>query len=227
MATLLTVAYTFGYLASLGLSVEMLDTPAALLPWTARNADAYLGLWWLFLLSLLCLVPAALAVYALSPPQFRPVALIGAAAGLGGIVVGVVGTAVITASAPVLARAFVAAPAAEQSQILLLSELAGALGLHLRLFAYLMLALWVGASAYVLLPTGIPRARGFGWLLFVIAAFVFTSAVGKLLGLFDLEPVLGVVLALAYLAMGMVLLRTRGAGTSGIPPGYRGGGSEE
>jgi hypothetical protein len=128
-----------------------------------------------------------------------------------------VGTAAITASAPVLARAFVAAPTAEQSQILLLSELAGALGLHLRLFAYLMLALWAGVSAYVLLPTGVPRARGIGWLLFVVAAFVSTSAIGKLLGLFDLEPVLGVVLALAYLAIGMVLLRGGAEDGSRVP----------
>lgn len=130
---------------------------------------------------------------------------------------GVVGTAAITASAPVLARAFVAAPVTEQLQILLLSELAGALGLHLRLFAYLLLALWVGASAYALSQNGGPRARGFGWLLFVLAAFVFTSGVGKLLGLFDLEPVLGVALALAYFVLGTYLLRGNAASRLAIP----------
>jgi hypothetical protein len=41
---LLTIGYTFGYLASLGLTLEMLDTPADLLPWIARHTEAYLGL---------------------------------------------------------------------------------------------------------------------------------------------------------------------------------------
>lgn len=205
-ATLLTVGYTFGYLAALGLSVEMLDTPAALLPWIARHADAYLGLWWFFLLSLLFLVPVPLAVYGLclSPP--RAIALVGAAAGLGGIVVGLVGTAAITTSAPLLARSFEAASGAERSRILLLSELAGALGLHLRLFAYLLLALWIGASASVL-PGGTAQSGWRNWLLCMAATFVLTSAAAKLLGLFDLEPVLGAVLALAYFVLGFRLLR--------------------
>ena len=42
---LVTVLYTFVYLARLGLSIEMLDQPRGLLPWIAANEGAYLGLW--------------------------------------------------------------------------------------------------------------------------------------------------------------------------------------
>ncbi len=39
-----SILYMFGYLAHLGLTVEMLDRPAELLPWIADHTRAHLGL---------------------------------------------------------------------------------------------------------------------------------------------------------------------------------------
>ena len=53
-----TIAYTFGFLFARGLSIEMLNEPARLLPWVHAHTVAYVGLWWIFTLHLLCLLPA-------------------------------------------------------------------------------------------------------------------------------------------------------------------------
>jgi len=53
-----TIAYTFGFLFSRGLSTEMLNVPAQLLPWVHANTVAFVGLWWIYPLQLLCLLPA-------------------------------------------------------------------------------------------------------------------------------------------------------------------------
>ena len=50
-AFLLTLLYVFVFLASLGLTEEMLDTPTQLLPWVAAHAQAYAGIYWIFLFS--------------------------------------------------------------------------------------------------------------------------------------------------------------------------------
>ena len=41
-----------------GLSTDMLNVPAQLLPWVRANTVAYVGLWWIFVLHLICLLPA-------------------------------------------------------------------------------------------------------------------------------------------------------------------------
>src|SRR4028118_926437 len=80
---LVTVLYAFVYLARLGLKIEMLDQPRRLLPWIAANEGAYLGLWWIYLASPLCLLPDVPTLYRCTP----------AAGGGAGVVVGIVGAA--------------------------------------------------------------------------------------------------------------------------------------
>ena len=53
-----TIAYTFGFLFARGLSFDMLNEPARLLPWVHANTVAYVGLWWIYTLHFLCLLPA-------------------------------------------------------------------------------------------------------------------------------------------------------------------------
>jgi len=64
---LMTVLYTFVYPARLGLSTDMLDQPRGLLPWIATNEGVYLGLWWIYLASLLCLLPVVPTPYWSTP----------------------------------------------------------------------------------------------------------------------------------------------------------------
>src|SRR3982750_2429687 len=53
-----TIVYTFGFLFARGLSTDMLNVPAQLLPWVHANTVAYVGLWWFYTLHFLCLLPA-------------------------------------------------------------------------------------------------------------------------------------------------------------------------
>jgi hypothetical protein len=48
-----TIAYTFGFLFSRGLSTEMLNEPARLMPWVHAHTVAFVGLWWIYTLHFL------------------------------------------------------------------------------------------------------------------------------------------------------------------------------
>ena len=119
---LATVLYTFVYLARLGLSTEMLDQPRELLAWIATNEEAYLGLWWIYLASLLSLLPVVLTLYWCTLATGSAIALVGAIARLAGLVIGIMGTATNAASASVLGPAYPAADGALRAQLVVLSE---------------------------------------------------------------------------------------------------------
>ncbi len=126
---LVTVLYTFVYLARLGLSTDMLDQPYGLLPWIATNEGVYLGLWWICLASLLCLLPVMPTLYWSTPATGSAITLVGAIAGLAGVVIGIVGVATNAASASVLGLAYPAADEGLRAQLVVLSELFGSLQL--------------------------------------------------------------------------------------------------
>lgn len=126
---LVTVLYTFVYLARLGLSTDMLDQPYGLLPWIATNEGVYLGLWWICLASLLCLLPVIPTLYWSTPATGSAITLVGAIAGLARVVIGIVGAATNAASASVLASAYPAADEGLRAQLVVLSELFGSLQL--------------------------------------------------------------------------------------------------
>ena len=150
---LVTVVYTCVYLARLGLSTEMLDRPRALLPWIANNEGSYPGLWWLYLASLLCLLPVVPTLYRCTPAVGSAIALVGAIAGLAGVVVGIVGAATNAASASALGPAYPAADEILRAQLVVLSELFGTLQLYFRMFPTRWLASgclprgWLGWNA--------------------------------------------------------------------------------
>lgn len=200
---LTTIGYTFGFLASRGLTVEMLDQPAQFLPWIARNRGAYLGLWWLYLGSLLLLLAVPFASTRLGGLRGSALSLLGAVAGSGGAVLGMAGVAVNVATAPLLATGYAAA-GSDRDTVLLLSELFGGIGLELRLFGDLLVGVWLAAFGLALLRGTAQRVLPAGLLLG--ASGVLVVAVAKPLGWFDGEPALGLLLALLYLWIGAMLL---------------------
>jgi hypothetical protein len=203
---LVSVLYTFVYLARLGLSPEMLDQPRGLLPWIAINEGAYLGLWWIYLASLLCLLPVVPTLYWCTPATGSAIALVGAFAGLAGVVIGIVGAATNAASASVLGPAYPAADEALRAQLAVLSELFGSLQLYLRLFSDVLVGLWLLATglAWMERPA---RWRARGGALLALSATIAVVVASKSVGLLDLEPYLGLLTAGAYLWIGTILLR--------------------
>jgi hypothetical protein len=203
---LVTVLYTFVYLARLGLSIEMLDQPRGLLPWIATNEGAYLGLWWIYLASLLCLLPVVPTLYRCTPAAGSAIALVGAIAGLAGVVVGIVGAATNAASASALGPAYPPADEVLRTLLVVLSELFGFLQLYLRMFSDVLVGLWLGATGLAWMKhTARWWARG--GVLVVLSATIAVVVASKLVGFFDLEPYLGLLTAVAYLWIGTVLLK--------------------
>jgi hypothetical protein len=101
-----TIAYTFGFLFSRGLSTEMLNVPAQLLPWVHANTVAFVGLWWIYTLHFLCLLPAPRGL-AVIVGETRASIRMATAAGISGAVVGMIAAQVNASTAPPLATASV------------------------------------------------------------------------------------------------------------------------
>lgn len=199
-----TIAYTFGFLFARGLSFEMLNEPARLLPWVHAHTVPFVGLWWIYTIHFLCLLPAPRGL-AVIVGEERPVVRTATIAGIAGAVVGTIAAQVNAATAPPLAAASVATAPALLPSVWLQSELAGGLGLQLRLLSDLLVALW-------LTTTGFSLARTTGWralgaVQLAVSALVVVVYVAKPFDWLDLEPTLGFVLALVYLWMGIGLLR--------------------
>ena len=201
---LTTIAYTFGFLFARGLSTDMLNEPAQLLPWIHANTIAYVMLWWIFTAHMLLLlpVPAAMSVVAGSE---RPSVRAATVAGVAGAVVGMIAAMINAATAPALGAAAVSTTPALLPNVLLISELAGSLGLHLRLLSYLLLAVWLGVTGLVLVRTNGWRALSVAQL--AVSTLTLVVVIAKPFDWLDLEPSLGFAFALVYLWMGVAMLR--------------------
>lgn len=205
-----TIGYTFGFLFPLGLSTEMLNVPAQLLPWVHAHTVAYVGLWWIFVIHLICLLPAPAGLAVIAGPR-RATIRMATAAGVSGAVVGMVAAMVNAATAPPLSAASVATAPALLPNVWLMSELAGGLGLQLRMLSSLLVAVWLTITGLTLVRTTGWRALGAAQL--AASAFVLVVVVAKPFDWLDLEPSLGFVLALVYLWIGIALLRAPRAAT--------------
>jgi hypothetical protein len=201
---LITIAYTFGFLAARGLTTDLLNAPAQLLPWVNANTIAWVELWWIFTTHLLLMlpVPAALGIVAGSQ---RASVRVATTAGLGGAIVGMAAAMVLAATAPALGRAAVNNPPALLPNVLLVSELMGSFALHLRLLSYLLFSVWLTITGLALLRTRGWRALSVAQL--AVSALTLVVLVAKPFDWLDLEPSLGFVFALVYLWLGVNLLR--------------------
>ena len=200
-----TIAYTFGFLFSRGLSTEMFNSPAALLPWIHANTVAYVGLWWIFTLHFICLLPAPAGLAVIVGAE-RAVVRMATTAGVAGAVVGMIAAAETIATAPPLANASSYTIPALLPTVWLESVLAGGLGLQLRLSSDLLVAVWLSITGLTLVRTTGWRALGAFQL--AVSALVLVVFVAKPFDWLDLEPSLGFVLALVYLWMGFQLVRS-------------------
>ena len=204
IAFLVTIAYIFGFLFARGLSTDMLNEPSQLLPWVHANTVAYVGLWWIFLLHLLLLLPAPAGLAVIAGPR-RASIRVASTAGVAGIVVGTVAAMVNAATAPALGVASASMPPALLPNVWLLSELAGSLALHLRLLSDLLIAVWLATTARTLVHRSGWRAMAVAQLAVSVLVLVVVTA--KPFDWLDLEPSLGFALVLVYLWIGVALLR--------------------
>jgi hypothetical protein len=201
-----TIAYTFGFLFARGLSTDMLNVPAQLLPWVHANTVAFVGLWWIYTLHFLCLLPAPRGL-AVIVGEERASIRMATVAGIAGAVVGMVAAQVNASTAPPLAAASVTLAPPLLPSVWLQSEIAGGLGLQLRLISDVLVAVWLTTTGLTLVRTTGWRALGAAQL--VVSALVLIVYIGKPFDWVDLEPTLGFVLALVYLWIGIQLLKRR------------------
>ena len=202
---LTTIAYTFVYLFGMGLTTDMLNEPNHLMPWVHAHTIAFVGLWWIFVLHLIFLLPVP-AGMSMVVGHRRAIIRTATAAGIGGAVVGMIGAMVNAATAPALSAASVSLPAALLPNLWLTSELAGSLGLHLRLLSDLLVVVWLGITGLTLVR--MPGWKALGVAQLAVTALTLVVVVAKPFDWLDLEPSLGFFLALVYLWIGAALLLT-------------------
>jgi hypothetical protein len=201
---LTTIAYTFGFLFARGLSFDMLNEPARLLPWVRANTVPYVGLWWIYTLHFFCLLPAPRGL-AIITGSARASIRAATVAGIAGAVVGMIAAQVNISTAPPLAAASVSLASPLLPSVWLQSELAGGFALQLRLLSDLLMAGWLATTGLTLVK--LPGWRALGAVQLAVSALVVVVYVGKPFDWLDLEPTLGFVLALVYLWMGVLLIR--------------------
>ena len=73
-------------------------------------------------------------------------------------------------------------------------------GMQLRLTAELFWGIWIGVFGFVLLRY--TRVLFLGWYSLLIALLTASVVITKAIGISDLEPLLGIVLACTYLVLG-------------------------
>jgi len=173
---LVTIAYTFGFLFSRGLSTEMLNVPAQLLPWVHANTVAFVGLWWIYTLHFLCLLPAPRGL-AVIVGETRASIRMATAAGISGAVVGMIAAQVNASTAPPLATASVTLAPSLLPSVWLQSELAGGLGLQRRLISDVLVALWLTTTGLTLVRT--PGWRALGAVQLAVSLLVVIVYIGK------------------------------------------------
>jgi hypothetical protein len=168
------------------------------------NTVPYVGLWWIYTLHFVCLLPAprGLAVVA---GRARASIRAATVAGVAGAVVGMVAAQVNISTAPPLAAASVTLSQPLLPSVWLQSELAGGFALQVRLLSDLLMAVWLCTTGLTLVKLAGWRALGVVQLF--VSALVVVVYVGKPFDWLDLEPTLGFVLALVYLWMGLQLVR--------------------
>jgi len=203
---LLTIAYTFGFLFARGLSTDMLNVPAQLMPWVHAHTVAFVGLWWIYTLHFLCLLPAPRGLAAIVGEEHASIRM-ATVAGIAGAVVGMIAAQVNASTAPPLAEASATLAPNLLPSVWLQSEIAGGLGLQLRLVSDLLVALWLTTTGLTLVRT--TGWRALGAVQLAVSALVLVVYIGKPFDWVDLEPTLGFVLALVYLWIGIQLLRRK------------------
>ena len=201
-----TIAYTFGFLFARGLSTDMLNVPAQLMPWVHANTVAFVGLWWIYTLHFLCLLPAPRGLAAITGSS-RATIRMATLAGVAGAVVGMIAAQVNAATAPPLAAASASMSQTLLPTVWLQSELAGGFALQLRLISDVLVALWLTTTGLTLVRT--TGWRALGAVQLAVSVLVLIVYIGKPFDWVDLEPTLGFVLALVYLWIGIQLLRRR------------------
>jgi hypothetical protein len=209
----LTVTYLFTVLSGAGLNLEMFDDAKRLLPWVASHSGLYQGMWVLYFVSQVFLLPVPqmtkrwVALKRGGPSRSAEVA---ASFGLASVVIACVGLIVIQASTPIVARAFVSDQIGAQGTALVLHDLFADTGKALRLFSEVLLGLWLMGLAWALRPTAL-GSSGPRWLMGVLAVaglYTFVVAGIKILDPFNgLEDSLAFLLALVYVALGVQLWR--------------------
>ncbi len=188
----------------------MLDQRAVLLPWVAQHTAIYGGLWILYFLSQMLLLPVPHALtQAIALDDQRGAALVRVCAriGYGAILLALVGLCIVYTSSLLIARAYIdEAVGVNAPTIVLLGDLFADIGKEIRLFSEVLLGIWLGTSGIVLLRY--KQFRIESWIVCAVSAYTLVVALVKIANpLNPLEDTLGLFLAVSYVVIGIVLLR--------------------
>ena len=199
------VGYLLSVLPQFGLQMSMFDSPQTFLPWIAEHTTLYGYLWILYFTSLAFLIPVPIAVAEKVRHHLgrsSSLTTLSMVVGILGIPLGIASVVIQSTISPVTAQAFVNSTSSQsyQESVVLMHTLLADVGMQLRLTAELFWGIWIGVLGFVLLRY--TRVLFLGWYSLLIALLTASVVITKAIGISDLEPLLGIVLACTYLVLG-------------------------
>ena len=211
VAFFLTTIYILVIMPGTGWTFDMFDDPVLLFTWLVDNVLVHTGMWLLFFCTQAFLLPVPFAVHTRFRDQSGALPAfvsLGGVFGTVSVILTLIGPIALLITAPYLAQTYAeTASADQQATTIILHNVVANLGMELRLFGEIFLGLWLCIASFALI-----RLLGAKWLggcSLLIGLYTILVAIIKIIdNLSALEDSLGLFLAIAYVLLGVGLLRT-------------------
>ena len=202
-----TLFYIVVVLGNLGLKVEMFDQTDAFLRWINKHQLAYTILWLINGLMAVFMLPVPLATSQVFKSRSHRSSSLTTASylvGVCGFYLLIIASIIFYSVSPQTAKALVK----NIDNSILIHEIFASLGMQFRLFGEFFIAAWLAGIGFHLVRRN--RIDSFGWYTLALFGFTFIVIFGKSFNLFDMEPVLGILLYATFFWLG-ILLRQKAA----------------
>lgn len=197
-----TFFYLFVVLGNLGFKVEMFNDARALLKWINTHQTAYSILWIIYILMAVFMLPAPLATSQIFKSRSHRSSSLTTASylvGVCGFYLIIISSIVLLAVSPLTAKAFIK----NTSGSVLFYEIFNSLGVQFRIVGEFLITCWFAGVGFYLIRKN--RVDSFGWYTLALFVFTFITSVGKSFNLFNMEPVLNIILYATFFWLGLML----------------------
>ena len=198
--SLSAVFYVVVVLNHLGLSISIFEDTKALLKWIYMNQLAYSILWLHYAVAATIMIPvpgATSHLFRSSSGRSSSFAKASNLIGSCGFFLMIISAIIFYSVSPITSRAF----ANGLAQTEFINEIFASLAMQFRLYGEFLVGIWLlGVSVYQIRKN---RIDMLGWFLLFIFSVCSIVSIAKSFNLFDFEPFLGILLAIAYIWLGI------------------------
>lgn len=197
-----TFFYLFVVLGNVGFRVEMFNNARAFLKWINTHQTAYSILWIMTILMAVFMLPAPLATSQIFKSRSHRSSSLTMALyllGVCGFYLIIIASIIFLAVSPLTAKAFIKNTAGS----VLFYEIFDSLAVQFRIVGEFLITCWLAGIGFHLVRKN--RIDSFGWYTLALFVFTFITCLGRSFNLFNIEPVLNIILYATYFWLGLLL----------------------